>query len=115
MRGRQFDVSTSRCARAGRPHSFGRGDRIPGPGDIGDWHVDPAQVYLGAVADCPGEAGIPGPIMIRESSEHSEQGLSVNHVEPERTQSPWVKPVLGRPWQSVAESVENWPKVPHQM
>src|SRR5262245_37867702 len=115
MRGREFDVSTLWCSRAGRPNSFGRRDRVPGPGDIGDWHVDPAQVYLRVVADCPGEARIPGPIMISESSQYTEQSLAVNHVQPERTHSPWVKPMLGRTWQSVAQSIEHRPEVPHQV
>src|SRR5215475_6595292 len=115
MRGRQFDVLTPWCLRAGRPNPFGRSDRVPGAGDVGDRHVDPAQVYLGVVADCPGEAGIPRPIMISESSQHSEQSLAMNHVEPERTYPCRVKPMLGRPWQSIAQSIENRPEVAHQM
>ena len=53
--------------------------------------------------------------MISESSQDPEQSLSVNHVEPERTYPRWVKPMLGRPWQSVAQSIENRPEVTHQM
>ena len=69
----------------------------------------------GVVADRAGKARVPGPIVISESSQYSDQSLSVNDVEPERTHSPWVKPVLGRTGQSVAQPIEHWPEVTHQM
>src|SRR4029077_6331491 len=72
MRGRELDLSTPWCLRAGRPYSFGRCDRVPRPGDIGDWHVDRAQVHRGVVADCPGQAGVPGPVVISESSQDAD-------------------------------------------
>src|SRR5271166_1899893 len=115
MRGGEFDVSTPWCLRAGRLHPLGRCDRVPRPGDIGDGHVDRAKVHRGVIADRAGEAGVPGPIVISESSQYSDQSMSVNDVEPERTQSPWVKPMLGRTGQSVAQPIEDWPEVTHQV
>ena len=70
VRGGKFDVSTLWRLLAGGPHLFGRGDRIPRTGQIGDWHVDRAQVHRGVVADRAGEAGVPGPIVIGESSQY---------------------------------------------
>ena len=115
MGGGEFDVATLWCLRAGRPHSFGRRDRVPRPGDIGDGHVDRAQVHRGVIAHRAGQAGVPGPIVISESSQYTDQGLSVNEVEPERADSPRVKPMLGRAGQCVAEPIEHGPEVPHQM
>src|SRR3984893_13052686 len=115
MRGGEFDVSTVWCLRAGRAHSFGRCHRIPRTGEKGDWHVDHAQVLRGVVAYRAGQAGVPGPIVISESSQHSDQSLSVNEVEPERTHSPRVEPTLGRTGQYVAQPIEHWPEVTHQV
>ena len=69
----------------------------------------------GVVADRAGEAGVPGPIMISESSKYSDESLSVNEVEPERTHSPWVKPMLGRTGHYIAQPIEHWPEVTHQV
>src|SRR4029079_11431425 len=94
MGGGEFDVSTLWCLRAGSTHSFGRCDRVPRAGEIGDRHVDWAQAHRGMVADRAGEAGVPGPIVISESSQYSDQSLSVDDVEPECTHSPRVEPTL---------------------
>ena len=83
---------------------------VPRTGDVGDWHVDRAQVHRGVVADRAGQAKVPGPIVISESSQHSDQSLSVNKVEPENLPTPGVKPVLGRTGQSVAQPIEHGPR-----
>src|SRR3954465_4641847 len=115
MGGGEFDVSTLWCLRAGSTHSFGRCDRVPRAGEIGDRHVDRAQVHWRMVADRSGEAGEPGPIVISESSQYSAQSLSVDNVEPECTPPPRVEPTLRRTGQSVAQPIEHRPEVTHQM
>ena len=67
------------------------------------------------VADRTGEAGIPRPIVVGESSQYSNEGLAVNDVEAQRSYAPWVESMLGRTGQSVAQSVEHRPEVPHQV
>jgi len=67
------------------------------------------------VADRTGKAGIPGPIVVGESSQYLSEGLAVNDVEAQRCYTSWVEPMLRRTGQSVAQSVKHLPEVPHQM
>ena len=67
------------------------------------------------VADRPGEAGAPGPVVISESSQYADESLSVNDVEPKRSHSARVKAMLGRTWQYVTQPIEHWAQVTHQM
>src|SRR6478672_9563454 len=69
----------------------------------------------GVVSGRPGEARIPWPIVVGESSQYLNEGLAVNDVEAQRCYAPWVEPLLGRTGQSIAQSVEHRPEVAHQV
>ena len=69
---------------------------------------------MGVVADRTGEAGIPGPIVVGESSQNLNKGWTVKDVEAQRSYPPGVESMLRRSGQSVAQSVQHRPEIPHR-
>ena len=67
------------------------------------------------VADRTGQARVPRPIVVGESSQYLNEGLAVNDVEAQRCYASCVESMLRRPGQSVAQPVKHRAEIPHQM